>query len=69
MAEKVTEQSILGDIMKRPGGAEILKKYKFPCLTCPMASMEMGVLKLGDVTRMYGIDTEGVLAELNAGEE
>ena len=69
MAEKVTEQTILGDILKRPNGAKILSKYKLPCLNCPMAALEMGVLKLGDVARMYGLDLDSLIKELNAEEE
>ena len=69
MADKITGETILGDIIKKPNGAKILKKYKLPCLGCPMAALEMGVLKIGDVSRMYGIDVDNMLKELNQQEE
>ena len=60
MAEKITKETILGDILKKHNGAKILKKYKLPCLSCPMAALEMGILKIGDVSRMYGIDIDNL---------
>jgi hypothetical protein len=30
-----------------------------------MAALEMGVLKIGDVSRMYGVDLQGLLKALN----
>ena len=65
MAEKVTEQTILGDILNQPNAQEILSNYKLPCLSCPMAALEMGVLKIGDVCKMYGIDQENLIKDLN----
>ena len=69
MAEKITQETILGDILKKPNSTKILKKYRLPCLSCPMAALEMGVLKIGDVSRMYGIDLDNLLQELNQLEE
>jgi hypothetical protein len=69
MAGNITEETLLGDILKRPYGAKILSKFKLPCLHCPMAALEMGVLKIGDVSHMYGVDLENLLKELNAEEE
>jgi len=69
MTDLVTEETILGDIMKRPNGAKILGRHKLPCLNCPMAALEMGVLKLGDVARLYGLDLKKLLEELNQEEE
>lgn len=65
MSEKVTEQTVLGDILNQPNGKEILSNYKLPCLSCPMAALEMGVLKIGDICRMYGIDQESLIKDLN----
>ena len=69
MTQKVTADTILGDILKMPNGQAVLSKHKLPCLSCPMAALEMGILKLGDVSRLYGIDLEAVLAELNKEED
>ena len=66
MTEKVTENTLLGEILKRPGGPQILSKFRLPCLSCPMAALEMGVLKIGDIAKMYGIDLNALLAEINA---
>jgi len=68
MAEPITESTLLGDVLKKPNGPQILKKFRVPCLSCPMAALEMGVLKIGDVARMYGIDITRLLEELNAQE-
>ena len=62
---KVTENTILGNVLKIGGAREVLSKYKLPCLTCPMAALEMGKLKLGQVTEAYGIETDKLLKELN----
>lgn len=61
---KVTQDTTLAEILEIPGAQEILAKFKVPCLTCPMAQMEMQCLKLGDVCRMYGIDETKLLKEL-----
>lgn len=55
----------MGEILEMPGAEEILAKHRVPCLTCPMAKMEIGQLKLGDVCRAYGIDVETLLKDLN----
>ena len=68
MTENMNEETLLGDILKKPYGAKILSKYELPCLHCPMAALEMGVLKIGDVSRMYRLDLEKILKELNQEE-
>ena len=65
MLDKITKDSTLTEICKRPGTREILAKYHCPCLHCPMAVAEMGKLKIGQVCEMYGLDLEGLLKELN----
>lgn len=67
MKEKVnvTKDTILGDILKIEGAREVLSKYKLPCLTCPMAALEMGKLKIGQVAEAYDIDLDSLLKELN----
>jgi len=69
MANIITEQSLLGDILKKPYGKKVLSQFRLPCLSCPMAALEMGVLKIGDVSRMYGVDLQGLLKALNDEEE
>jgi hypothetical protein len=58
--------SLLSDILKADGTEPILHKYNLPCLHCPMAAQELGVLTLGQVCEMYGLDIDGLLEELNA---
>jgi hypothetical protein len=65
MAEKYSETTVLGDILNDPEASKILAKYKLPCLHCAMAAYEMGMLTIGDASRTYGIDLEGLLGELN----
>jgi len=55
----------LGDILEDAGKEKILAKYKLPCLSCPMASFEVGNLKLGEVCQIYDINLEKLLIELN----
>lgn len=62
---QINAESTLGEILKIEGSEEILNKYNVPCLSCPMMSMEMNSLTLGQVAKMYDIDMEGVLEELN----
>jgi hypothetical protein len=69
MANIITEQSLLGDILKKSYGKKVLSQFRLPCLSCPMAALEMGVLKIGDVSRMYGVDLQGLLKALNDEEE
>jgi len=69
MENIITEQSLLGDVLKKPYGKRILSQFRLPCLSCPMAALEMGVLKIGDVSRMYGVDLQGLLKALNDEEE
>ncbi len=62
---KVTEDTLLIDVMKHPKGFEILRKYGFPCLACPMAAVEISKLRIGEVARIYGIDLKKLLKDLN----
>ena len=61
----ITENTVLGDVVKLKGAEEVLHKNKVPCITCPMAKMEMDTLKVGQICSMYGIDLEKLLKELN----
>lgn len=62
---KITKDTTLAEILKKPGAEEILAKYNLPCLSCPMAKFEIANLKLGDACKTYGIDLESLLKELN----
>jgi len=62
---KITKETTLEELMKTTGMEEILMKHGVPCVTCPMAQMEMQFLKLGDICEKYGIDVDKLMAELN----
>jgi len=63
--EKINQNTTLKEILQIEGAQEILMKYNIPCLFCPMASFEIENLKIGDVCRIYGIDSKKLLEELN----
>lgn len=60
-----TEKTKLGDVYDIKRGQEILAKFAVPCVTCPMARMELDLLNLGQIAEMYDIDLVGLLKELN----
>jgi len=62
---KITKDTFMSEILEYPKAKKILAKYNLPCLSCPMAAFEMGVLKIGQVCKMYDIDLEGLLKKLN----
>ena len=62
---KITKDTTLAEILKFKNTEKILVKYKVPCLGCPMAAFEFGMLKIEDVARMYKIDIKNLLRELN----
>jgi len=62
---KVTPDTKLKEIIETPEVFEILMAHGFPCVTCPMARMEMDFLEVGAVCEMYGIDQISLLEELN----
>ena len=62
---KFTKNTTLEVALKIKEAEKVLSKHNFPCLTCPMAQMEMNELKLGDICNMYGIDLDKVLKDLN----
>lgn len=65
MPIKFTKNVTIGQILGYPEGRRILVKYHLPCLHCPMAAYEMKRLKIGEVAKMYGINIENLLVELN----
>ncbi len=62
--KKFTKDTKLEEVMTQKY-ADILVKYKMPCIGCPMARMEAGQLTLGQISKNYGLDLEGLLEELN----
>ncbi|MDD5606282.1 MAG: hypothetical protein PHN37_00215 [Candidatus Pacebacteria bacterium] len=63
---KITKQTTLKKILEKKGADKILKKHKIPCLSCPMASAELSFLKIGEVAKMYSLDLEKILKDLNS---
>jgi len=65
MKNKITENTTLAEVLKKPENRKILAKYNLPCLTCPFAGAEMEDLKIGKICEMYGIDINNLLKDLN----
>lgn len=51
--------------MEKKGADKILGKNGVPCLSCPMAPMEINKLKIGEVCKAYKLNLEKILKELN----
>ena len=62
---EIKADTTLAEILKFPQAEKILAKYNLPCLWCPFAKLEMENLKIGEICKMYGIDIEKLLKELN----
>lgn len=62
---KFTKDSTLAEMLKKEGAEKVLMKHNVPCVTCPMAQFEIQKLTLGQICKMYGIDAEKLLKELN----
>ena len=62
---KFNQKTTLKKILEKKGAGEILVKYGVPCMSCPMASLEIDKLKIGEVCKMYGLNLEKILKELN----
>ena len=65
MANEITSQTSLQEIMSLPGAEEVLSQYKVPCLTCPVAKFEMEDLKIGEICKIYDLDEKGLIEALN----
>ncbi len=65
MATKITSKTTLKKIIEKKGADEILAKHGVPCLSCPMAAMEIDRLEIGKVCKMYGLNLKKILADLN----
>jgi len=64
--QKISRDTVLSEILKKHGADKILAKNSVPCLSCPMAQFEIDKLKIGEVCKMYGLELEKILKELNA---
>ena len=62
---KITENTTLAEILEKPELAKILAKYNLPCLSCPFAEIEMKNLKIGEICKMYNINVNNLLKDLN----
>lgn len=63
--DQIKEETVLSKILEIPGAEEILGKYNLPCLSCPMAGLEMQSLKIGEIAKIYNLDLENMLKDLN----
>ena len=63
--KKIDKNTTLEKIMELKNGEKILHKNSVPCVSCPMAGMELSTLKIGDVCKMYKLNLEKILKELN----
>ena len=67
--KKYTKNSTLAEVLEDPKNQKILEKFNVPCLTCPFAQMEMNSLKLEQIAKLYQIDLEKLLEELNQNKQ
>ena len=65
MVKKITSKTTLEKILEIKGADEILANNGVPCLSCPMASLEIDKLEIGKVCKMYGLNLKKILKELN----
>lgn len=63
--KKITKNTTLAEILEIPEAEKILVKHNLPCLGCAFAKMEMEELKIGEICKIYGIEIEKLLEELN----
>ncbi len=63
--QKITGDTTVAEVMEIPGALEVLTKYGLPCIHCPMAAFEIGQLKIGEVSKAYGLNGEELIKELN----
>ncbi|MBI2054433.1 MAG: hypothetical protein HYT36_03885 [Candidatus Staskawiczbacteria bacterium] len=63
---KVARQTTLEKILEMKGAEDVLQKHGVPCLSCPLANLEMQELKIGNVCSIYGIDEKKLIEDLNS---
>ena len=62
---KITSKTTLEKILEIKGAEEVLAKYNVPCLSCPMAGLELNQIEIGDVGKLYKLETKKIINELN----
>jgi len=62
---KITSKTTLEKILEKKGADKVLVENGVPCLSCPMAPLEIDKLKIGEVCKMYGLNLEKILKEVN----
>jgi len=63
---KITSKTTLAKIIEQKNGTKVLIENGVPCLACPMSQFEIDKLKIGEVCKMYGLNEEKILKELNS---
>lgn len=61
---KFTDKTTLGEIITM-GGEDILHANRVPCMACPLAAQEINSLSIGQVARIYQLDSGKIIKELN----
>jgi hypothetical protein len=62
---KISSKTTLEKILEKKGAGKVLMENGVPCLSCPMAAMEIDKLQIGEVSKIYGLNLEKILKELN----
>lgn len=62
---RITQKTTLEKALELNGAVDVLLKHGVPCLSCPMASFEIDKLQIGEVCKMYGLNLEKILKELD----
>ena len=65
MAKDYNENTKLSEVLNSPEASKIIAKYELPCMNCAMAAYEAEILTLGQISKIYGINIDGLLKELN----
>jgi hypothetical protein len=65
MKKKITGKTTLAKILENKNAGKILSKYQVPCMACPMVSVEMEKLEIGQICKMYGLPLKKILKDLN----
>ena len=50
---------------KLKGMKKILTNHRVPCVTCPLAKVEMDNLEIGYICSMYGLNEKELLLNIN----
>lgn len=63
----ITEKTTLKEIMEA-GKEDVLKKHHVPCVSCPMSPFEIDKLEIGMVAKLYQLELQPILHDLNKQE-